>query len=258
MTKLLKKNILITLFATLLLSAFVALAFSLRPTGIVKADEANPDSAELFFSLDFDDEKDLDYIFDYPPDGNFTLVDSKLELQIKSGDINRFIIRIPAEDILKYDNVIFTFDMEGYEENNDLNVFDYYASSWVVERIFCLENGSNLNNVYDVSPKSLLFFSPYRFSSDSNRYFINLVTSELKWDVLNQLNGSYDYLGFTILTSPNVPLDFNIYIDNFKCYGMDLPFAEFQSDYAFNDKLLSRIIFPALCVSRILTESLPE
>lgn len=231
MTKLLKKNILITLFATLLLSAFVALAFSLHSTDIVKADETS--DSDLIFSLDFDSEEDKNSVvghFECDTLDKVSFVDSKAEMQVFSGSIRHFFIKVPFEYFRNHKNFLFTFDMEGFSEDSDENVFDYMPEHLFQRKIHILLKDGGYSYVDTTTTGQ--YFNSYRVSENGIRYAVCFSTDELRFSE----NSDIEYLCFGFLF--NTDFDFTLIMDNFKVYEVsDFPFAESQSEYVFNDTI---------------------
>lgn len=231
MTKLLKKNILITLFATLLLSVLVALAFSLRSTGFVKADETS--DSNLIFSLDFDNEEDKNSVvghFECDTLDKVSFVDSKAEMQVFSGSIRHFFIKVPFEYFRNHKNFLFTFDMEGFSEDSDENVFDYMPEHLFQRKIHILLKDGGYSYVDTTTTGQ--YFNSYRVSENGIRYAVSFSTDELRFSG----NSDIEYLCFGFLF--NTDFDFTLIMDNFKVYEVsDFPFAESQSEYVFNDTI---------------------
>lgn len=241
MTKLLKKNILITLFATLMLSVLVALAFSFRPTGIVKADESATDEAKLLFSLDFDDEEaDGKYLEGHSvceTDDKIEIRDSKAYMHVETGRSRHFFINIPAEYFLNYSNLIISFDMEGYAANSDVNVFDDASNDAFLLRAFHANFGDEKLSYIERNIMSFQWFKNYRVSENSHRYVVNYTSSEIDRSCFNNANLKYISFGFYV-SGEDIKSDFTFTVDNFKVYEVsDFPFAESQSEYVFNDTI---------------------
>lgn len=242
MTKLLKKNILITLFATLLLSALVALAFSLRPTDIVKADESATDEAKLLFSLDFDDEEsDGKYLegHDFCGTGDkVEIKDSKAYMYAETGRSRHFFINIPAEYFLNYSNLVISFDMECCAENSEVNVFDDSSNDAFLLRAFHANFGRNEFSYIDnaLGDMHLQWFKNYRVSANSHRYVVNYTSSEIDRTCFNNANLKYISFGFYV-GGANIKNDFTFTVDNFRVYGIDIPEYESQFAYKWNDSV---------------------
>lgn len=244
MTKSLKKNILITLFTTLLLSAFVAIVFSLLSTDIVKADEEETEGVKLLFSLDFDDISDSVYLEGHSnceTSDKIEIKNSKAYMHAKTGRTRHFFINIPTEFFLNNENLIISFDMEGYSEDSNENVFDDKSNDAYLLRAFHANYGSGSFEYIDnaLNDMHLQWLKNYRVSANSHRYVVNYSISEIKRSCFNSESLKYVSFGFYV-GGAKIKSDFSFTIDNFRVYSVNVPTYESQSEYEWNDF----IVFP--------------